>query len=152
MIPVEGQFLLPGYKKPYRKDRNCHGGGIIVYIREDIPSRKLEQLKLEDDIEGIFFEINLRKSKWMVLATYRPPSSSIPQYLNSIGNAIDFYSKCYQNIVLLGDFNITETEVEMNTFLEDYDLSNLVHFPTCFKNVENPREIDLILTNKVSNF
>ena len=40
----------------------------------------------------------------------------------------------------------------MNTFLEDYDLSNLVHFPTCFKNVENPREIDLILTNKVSNF
>ena len=23
----EGQFLLPGYKKPYRKDRNCHGWG-----------------------------------------------------------------------------------------------------------------------------
>ena len=36
----EGQFLIPGYKKPYRKDRNRNGGGIIVYVREDIPSKK----------------------------------------------------------------------------------------------------------------
>ena len=148
----EGQFLIPGYKKPYRKDRNRNGGGIIVYVREDIPSRKLDQFMLDDDIEGIFIEINLRKSKWLMLATYRPPSSSKSQYLNSIGNAVDFYSKTYKNVVLLGDFNITESEEEMHDFLEDYDLSNLVHFPTCFKNAENPREIDLIITNRVSSF
>ena len=37
----EAQFCIPGYKKPFRKDRNAHGGGIIVYVREDIHSRKL---------------------------------------------------------------------------------------------------------------
>ena len=95
----EGQFLIPGYKKPYRKDRNRNGGGIIVYVREDIPSRKLDQFKLDDDIEGIFIEINLRKSKLLMLAIYRPPSSSKSQYLNSVGNAVDFYSKTYQNVV-----------------------------------------------------
>ena len=133
----EGQFLIPGYKKPYRKDRNRNGGGIIVYVREDIPSRKLDQFKLDDDIEGIFIEINLRKSKWLMLATYRPPFSSKSQYLDSIGNSIDFYSKTYQNVVLLGDFNITESEKEMYDFLEDYDFSKLVHFPTCSKNKQN---------------
>ena len=35
----EGQFLIEGYSKPYRIDRNCHGGGIMLYVRADIPSK-----------------------------------------------------------------------------------------------------------------
>ena len=34
----EKQFMIPGYKKPYRKDRNGNGGGVMIYVREDIPS------------------------------------------------------------------------------------------------------------------
>ena len=34
----EKQFLIPGYKKPYRRDRNANGGGVMIYVREDIPS------------------------------------------------------------------------------------------------------------------
>ena len=37
----EKQFYISGYKKPYRLDRNEHGGGIMIYVREDIPSEKL---------------------------------------------------------------------------------------------------------------
>ena len=33
------QFLIEGFTTPYRLDRNGSGGGILVYIREDIPSR-----------------------------------------------------------------------------------------------------------------
>ena len=29
----EGQFLIPGYSSPYRLDRNCRGGGIMLYVR-----------------------------------------------------------------------------------------------------------------------
>ena len=58
----DGQFIVPGYKQPYRRDRDCNGGGVIVYIREDIPSKKLDFVKL-DDIEEQFFDLNLRKSK-----------------------------------------------------------------------------------------
>ena len=36
----------------------------------------------------------------------------------------------------------------MKTFLHTYNLKNLVKSQTCFKNVNNPRTIDLILTNK----
>ena len=29
----DDQFVINGYKKPYRLDRNRHGGGVMVYIR-----------------------------------------------------------------------------------------------------------------------
>ena len=36
----------------------------------------------------------------------------------------------------------------METFLHTYNLKNLVESPTCVKDVNNPRTIDLILTNR----
>ena len=33
------QFHIPGYKVPFRKDRNKLGGGIIVFVRDDIPCK-----------------------------------------------------------------------------------------------------------------
>ena len=33
------QFLMSGFCKPYRLDRCSNGGGLLLYIREDIPSR-----------------------------------------------------------------------------------------------------------------
>ena len=33
------QFLIEGFTTPYRLDQNGSGGGILVYIREDIPSK-----------------------------------------------------------------------------------------------------------------
>ena len=50
------------------------------------------------------------------------------------------------------DFNIRVEEEEISNFLNNHELSNLVHFPTCFKNVDNPSSIDIILTNKAYSF
>ena len=35
------QLHLKGYATPYRLDRNTDGAGILLYIREDIPSKLL---------------------------------------------------------------------------------------------------------------
>ena len=65
---------IPGFKhKPFRRDRKLGGGGIITYIREDIPSKRLNLVNVPDDIEGTFIELNLRKSKWLIVSTYLPP-------------------------------------------------------------------------------
>ena len=37
----KGQFLIKGFTEPYRLDRNSQGGGIMLFIREDIPSKLL---------------------------------------------------------------------------------------------------------------
>ena len=43
---------------PYRLDRNRNGGGITIFIRDDIPSRVLTKHVFPDDIEGLFIELN----------------------------------------------------------------------------------------------
>ena len=64
-----GQFYVEGFTMPYRLDRNRNGGGVIIYVREDIPSNILEKHKLPHDIEGIFIELNIRKVKWLLFGT-----------------------------------------------------------------------------------
>ena len=54
----KGQFQIHGYSELYRFDRNGRGGGILVFIREDIQTKLIDcQMK----IEGFFIELNLRK-------------------------------------------------------------------------------------------
>ena len=38
-------------------------------------------------------------------------------------------------------------ELHMKSFFETYNLTNLIKQPTCYKNLDNPTCIDLILTN-----
>ena len=45
------QFCFNGYSKPHRKDRAFGAGGLLMYVNENIPSRKLNELTLPDDIE-----------------------------------------------------------------------------------------------------
>ena len=68
------QFSMHGYCKPFRLDRNINGGGLLVYVRDDILSFHLKSFSFKDDIECICFEINLRKKKWALFCIYRPPT------------------------------------------------------------------------------
>ena len=55
------EFFMNGFSSPHRFDRNCNGGGILLYVREDIPSK---HLSLEIDLtEAFFVEINLYNKK-----------------------------------------------------------------------------------------
>ena len=58
----DSQFHIQGYKVAFRKDRNKIGGGIIVFVRDDIPRKKLN-VRIAEDIEALFLEINLRHKK-----------------------------------------------------------------------------------------
>ena len=146
------QFLIEGYSPPYRMDRNKNGGGILIYVREDIPSKELTTHFFPDDIEGIFIEINLRKTKWLIFGSYHPPSQSDSYYFNCLGNALDTYNKYYDRFLLIGDFNAEDSETCLSEFLYQYEAKNIVKDKTCFKNPENASCIDLFLTNSPSSF
>ena len=36
------QFLMQGYSTPFRKDWTSKGGGILLYVREDIPCKVIK--------------------------------------------------------------------------------------------------------------
>ena len=144
------QFCISGFGLPYRLDRNGHGGGILVYIREDIASKVIPMQ--DSTIESICIEINLRKKKWFLCFSYNPNKGLISSHLNTIGKTLDVMSSNYENIVLIGDFNVDMSNDYMKDFCELYHFKNLIKGPTCFKNFDNPSSIDLILTNKYRSF
>ena len=76
----DSQFFIDGFSKPYRMDRNKHGGGVLIYIKEGIPRKQLYKHNFTTNIEGMFIEINLRKTKWLLFGTYHPPSDSDKEY------------------------------------------------------------------------
>ena len=89
------QFLIESYNEPYRFDRNRNGVDVLIYVREDIPSKPLTDHKLSHDIEGIFVELNLRKNKWLLFGSYHPPSQSDEYFFNHVKNGLDICSKFY---------------------------------------------------------
>ena len=56
------QFFIKGFSGPYRQDRYRTGGGLILFVREDVPSRILNPIS-KTDIETLCIKINLRKRK-----------------------------------------------------------------------------------------
>ena len=85
------QFKMPGYTSPYRLDRTNNGGGILLYIREDIPSKLLDTANVINDInfESVFVEINLSKPKWLIGGIYNPCRTLISKHVNNLGMYID---------------------------------------------------------------
>mgnify|MGYP001793765379 FL=1 len=106
----------------------------------------------DSTIESICIEINLRKKKWFLCFSYNPNKGLISSHLNTLGKTLDVMSSNYENIVLIGDFNVDMSNDYMKDFCELYHFKNLIKGPTCFKNFDNPSSIDLILTNKYRSF
>ena len=127
---TSAQFYTEGFKTPIRLDSNSFGGGIVIYIRENIPSKFLEQLPSGDNDEGIFVELNLRNSKWILFAGYSPSKEHISPYLKNIEIIMNKFVNDYDNIIMMGDFNCDVDKKHENNkilnFCESFSLTNLL--------------------------
>ena len=149
---VAAQFYLQDFCNPYRFDGNRNGGGIMLYIREDIVSRLIEK-KLRNNSEYVFVEINLRNKKWLLCCSYNSHKNSISTHIDFLRRELALPSSSYEDFISLGDFNSEMTDANLKDFCNLYLLKNLIKKPTCFKNPENPKTIiDLLLTNRRTSF
>ena len=57
------QFLVDDFSKHFRLDKNINSGGVMIYVREDIPNILLLKRFFAADIGGYFIELNLKKCK-----------------------------------------------------------------------------------------
>ena len=141
------QFKIEGFTIPYRYDRNDTGGGLLLYIKEDISSRLL-QCKSQCNIESLSVEINLRKRKWFLNCSYNPHKNSISSHLECLNRVIDERSKTYDSFIFIGDFNIGIDETSMKNFCDINCIKSLIKKPICFKNPDK----NLILINRPNLF
>ena len=137
----EAQFLIEAFHSPFRFDRNINGGGIMLYVREDIPAKLLSHNF--PGVESFFVEIILHKKKWIINCSYNPHKSNIINHINIISRLLDIHSTKYENIVLLGDFNVRADDEAFQTFCKSFSFNSLIKQPTYFNNPENSSCIDL---------
>ena len=91
------------------------------------------------------------KPKWLFLGIYKQPCQIDIEFLNQIYSILDHYLTTYENIILIGGFNLCVENTHLEATLENYDLNNPTNKPTCYQS-DNPTCIDLILTNKKNLF
>ena len=152
----EQQFALDGYSDPYRLDRNRFGGGIAVYVQNNIPVKVRMDLMV-DDIEVIWLQINLPYVKPLLIGcVYRPPSSPM-DYLDQLCLMLDKVCDLGHETYFLGDTNIDwnscncTLKEKLQSTARACNLSQMVEKPTrvCIRRDGSKSEtcIDHIFTN-----
>ena len=107
----ESHFKIPGYSSPFRLDRDQNGGSIMVFIHKDITAKVCS---FEDTpIKALFIELNFRKKKWLLSCSYNPNKNNTSNYLQRLRNRLDLYSAKCENIILIGDFDVSLEESHM---------------------------------------
>ena len=146
-------YHLKDFSNPYRLDRNCHGRGILAYVRDNIPFNLVKLDQNFENFEGFFIELELpRKNKWLLSYSYNPQKGNTKQHLSNISKGLDELNSKYDNILIIGDLNSEMSEPSLDEFCQTFNLESIVNKPKCFKNPKNPSYIDLMLTNKQERF
>ena len=140
------QFAIGGCKV-FRCDRNRSGGGLILYINDNIPYKPLSSHPMFSDLELMAFELHQSKRKRLFLGIYKPPSQNDIEFLRRISLILYYYLPRYENFVVIGDFNLPVENKHLEAIIQAYDLSSLIKKPTCYQS-HTPSCIDLILTNR----
>ena len=142
---------MKSFSVPYRYNRNGKGGGLLLYIRENIHSNLLIS-KSKCNIETLSLAVNLRKRKWFLNYSYKPHQNFISNHLECLYRLIHEHCSSFDNFIFIGDFNVSTKHNSMINFCDLNDLRNLINVPTYYKNFDYPTNIDLILTNHPSYF
>ena len=142
-------FSADGYKL-HRCDRNIHGGGLMTFVRADLPIRRRKDMECKG-LENLCFEFILDIRKWAIICVYRPPKMKDKEFEGMMTNALDKIFLHFDHVIVIGDLNYDLSSPNKGKTLldimESFSLINLIKEPTCFKNAESPTLIDVILTN-----
>ena len=115
-------------------------------VNENLPCKSLTT-EIDSLTETIFLEVNVRSSKWLFVGCYKAPSQNEELFVIKLSKTINAFSTKHDNILLMGDFNLTIENKHLEELLNIFILKSLFSSPTCFQSMI-PTCIDLVLTNQ----
>ena len=142
------QFKIEGYKR-FWIDRDAYGGGLLFYVNENC--RSLEICLPNTFIEILPLELRLLNSKWLMLGTYGHPSQNESTFVSEIQKLLIYYRSSYDNILLLGDFNMSFSNENMKDLCDKFELNHIIKYPTRFKS-SNPHVLIIFMLTKIKCF
>ena len=67
------------------KHRTIHGGGIVVYVRDDIACRRLSDLENNTQtLEHVAVEVFVQNKRILINSFYRPPNCERTMFINDL--------------------------------------------------------------------
>ena len=149
-------FACQGYKC-YRKDRNMSSGGMMIFIREDIPHNRMSLHEIESQschIECMVFHFQVKKFKFYVICTYKNPRVPNHLFVSMFREMLNKLDTNGDDLLVMGDFNIDmikDNNVINDEICDVYGLKNIIKSATCFKS-EKGTLIDPLLVSNTSKF
>ena len=116
---------IPGYHSILKRDRPSFGGGLAIFVKENIPHKR--RLDVEaNDIEIMWIEIRTMQGKRMIGNIYRPPNCD--HIWSSFEANVEFMkSKCNNTkLLILGDLNADFQTVNGKKLVDLCIVSNLL--------------------------
>ena len=103
---ADNEVSFDGYSS-VKKNRNRHGGGVLLYVKDGIDYSEITELASEQ-VESVWTKLMYKKGTLMLGVVYRPPSSN-KDYFNCVLNQIDHAHSLNENIILMGDLHYNYT-------------------------------------------
>ena len=137
-----------------RRDRNRHGGGVAIFLRETLNFEHRTDIKAQN-LEIICIEIKPKCSKpFSVLAWYRPPNHET-ETLEELNDLVELLDKENKEIIVIGDVNCNDLDldgknkilVKLRNLYSEYQLKQLIKNPTR-STLTSQTLIDHFATNK----
>ena len=144
----DSELAITGYTI-FRRDRNRHGGGIIIFVKDTL-SCTILPTSTSPSMEFISLIFEFCSSKFCISAFYRPPSSDVSYFdeLFDVIEKLDIVN--FSNYILLGDFNINFCNPthplysRLTNLCNSFMLTQVVTEPTHTSPTGNQSLIDLV--------
>ena len=119
------QFKIPGYKVQKQTWRWSH-----FYINENILFKDLGLEQVPDDWTIVLIEFSIKIRKWLCISLYKRPSQNNNYFLDNLSLILNKLTCKFDNIVLMGDFNLTVENKNIKVFMSTFDLKCVIKKPT----------------------
>lgn len=102
---MDSELNIPNYTI-FRNDRvNRRGGGVLLGCHNNFVCRRRQDFE-RNDLELLLVEVRLSSRNKMLLGVfYRPPNSGV-EPLEALADTLTIVSSHYNNICIVGDFNL----------------------------------------------
>ena len=148
----DNEILIDNHGPPFRFCRSGLGGGVCIYIKNQISAKLRGDLYVQGT-ECVWVEINIAGKKVLVGGFYRPPNSDANMW-DLIESSIDKAKNSSHDLLLaLGDFNHNQ-EATASSRNKIQDICELLNLEQLIKDythyTESSRSIlDLILCSNI---
>ena len=127
---IDGYVFLPKSSKH----------GLAIYIKTGL---SYHVIPTEIELQILAISVSYQTQDILILVLYKPPTDPIKQFLDRLSDKISTFESLYSNVILLGDFNMSPQNRDLEVFTTKHHLTQKIDIPTHILG----GTLDFILTN-----